>query len=110
MLNALGDVYTLEGESLTGGPPVPGPPAIRPEPGHNTTLVVVATDVALDRPALGRVAVRAHDALAVCIRPVHTMYDGDTCFAVSCGEVQSDVTLVAEAAFEAVGRAIESAV
>jgi L-aminopeptidase/D-esterase-like protein len=109
VLNSLGDVFTLEGAPLTGGLPVPGPPVAPPDVGQNTTLVVVATDAALDRPALGRVAVRAHDALAVCIRPVHTMFDGDTCFVASCGDRQSEVTLVAEAAFEAVGLAIESA-
>jgi L-aminopeptidase/D-esterase-like protein len=110
VVNALGDVFSLEGETLTGGTPVPGPPVLPPQPGQNTTLVVVATDAALDRPSLARVAVRSHDALGVCIRPVHTRFDGDTCFAVSCGERDSDVTLVAEAAFEAVGRAIGSAI
>ncbi len=108
VVNAVGDVFSLEGEALTGGPPVPGPPALVP-PGDNTTLVVVATDVALDRAALRRVCVRAHDALAACIRPVHTGYDGDTCFAVSCGSKTAELDVVAEMAFEAVGRAIESA-
>jgi L-aminopeptidase/D-esterase-like protein len=110
VLNAVGDVFSLEGRSLTGGPAVPGVPRPRPAAGENTTLVVVATDARIGRAELTRLAVRGHDALAVCIRPVHTRFDGDTCFAVSCGEADIGVDVVAEAAFEAVGRAVESAV
>lgn len=110
VLNAVGDVFTLEGESLTGGDPVPDAPVRPPLPGESTTLVVVATDAALDRPALLRVAVQAHAALAACLRPAHTRYDGDAAFAVSCGAVAADPDLVGAAAFAAVGRSIEAAV
>lgn len=110
VLNAVGDVFSLEGRPLTGGPVIPGVPQRPPAAGENTTLVVVATDARIGRAELTRVVVRAHDALAVCIRPVHTRYDGDTCFAVSCGSGDTGVDVVAEAAFEAVGRAVESAV
>jgi L-aminopeptidase/D-esterase-like protein len=109
VVNAVGDVFTLEGEPLTGGSAVPGPPAVVPGLEGNTTLAVVATDAGLSRNDLSRVAVRAQDALAVCIRPGHTRYDGDAAFAVSCGGVDASVDLVAEAAFVAVGRAIEAA-
>jgi L-aminopeptidase/D-esterase-like protein len=110
VLNAVGDVFSLEGRSLTGGPPIPGGPQRPPAVGENTTLVVVATDARIGRADLTRVAVRGHDALAVCIRPVHTRFDGDTCFVVSCGSGDAGVDVIAEAAFEAVGRAVESAV
>jgi L-aminopeptidase/D-esterase-like protein len=110
VVNAVGDVFTLEGTGLTGGPPVPGRPASTPAVGENTTLVVVATDARIDRAALTRVAVRSQDALSVTLRPAHTRFDGDTCFAVSCGPRDASVDLVAESAFEAVGRAIEAAV
>ena len=109
VLNALGDVFTLEGEPLSGGPHVAGIPSFMPEWGQNTTLVVVATDAWFSRSELSRVAVRGQDALAACLRPSHTRFDGDTCFAVSCGGVEAPLDLVAEAAFEAVGRAVESA-
>ncbi len=56
VVNALGDAFTLEGESLTGGDLVPGPPAPFPTPGQNTTLAVVATNVAMTRSELTRVA------------------------------------------------------
>lgn len=108
-VNAAGDGFSLEGRSLTGGPPVPGPPAAPPLPGENTTLAVVATSVSLSRSQLTRLAVRGQDAYSVCLRPAHTRFDGDALFAVSCGDVSADPDVVAEAAFEAVGRAIESA-
>ncbi len=110
VVNAVGDVFTLEGEALTGGDAVPGPPALPPDPVANTTLVVVATDGAFDRSALQRIMVRAHDALAVCLRPGHTRYDGDAVFAVSCGDRIADPDVTGEAVFAAVGRAIEAAI
>jgi L-aminopeptidase/D-esterase-like protein len=109
VVNAMGDIFTLAGEPLTGGPPAP--PVLQADlgPGEQTTLVVVATDAALDRTELTRVAVRSQGALAACIRPAHTAFDGDTCFAVSCGERTVAPHDVAEAAFVATAAAIESA-
>lgn len=110
VVNAVGDVFTLEGESLTGGDAEPGPPRLMPEAFTNTTLAVVATDARLSRLELSRLVVRAHDALAACIRPVHTRFDGDVIFAASTGSVTADVESLAESAFGATGRAIEKAV
>lgn len=109
VVNAVGDVFTLEGEPLSGGTPVPGPPAVMPDPATNTTLVLVATNGRLERNDLIRVTVRAQDAVAACLRPGHTRYDGDAAFAVSCGDEEASVDLVGEAAFVATGRAIEAA-
>jgi L-aminopeptidase/D-esterase-like protein len=110
VVNAVGDVFTLSGEPLTGGPHEPGPPVTSPEPMTNTTLVVVATDFLMTRNELTRLAVRSHDALAACIRPVHTRFDGDIAYAVSCGSVHCDVEAAAEAAFGATASAVELAV
>jgi L-aminopeptidase/D-esterase-like protein len=110
VVNAVGDVFTLDGESLTGGGLVPGPPPFAPAPLESTTLVVLATDGAFGRSALQRLLVRAHDALAVCLRPGHTRYDGDAVFAVSCGDRSVDPDAAGEAAFSVVGRAIEAAI
>jgi len=54
--------------------------------GGNTTLAVVATNVALDKGQAQRVAVMAHDGMARAIRPVHTPFDGDSIFVLSLGE------------------------
>lgn len=109
VLNAVGDVFSLEGESLTGGEAEPGPPNLVPDAFTNTTLVVVATDARLSRLQLFRLVVRAHDALAACLRPVHTDFDGDVVFAASVGVETAEVHDLAEAAFGATGRAVEKA-
>ncbi len=109
VLNAVGDVFTLEGVPLTGGDPVPRGGPVVPAPLENTTLVVLATDARLDRSALSRLAVQAHAAVAACIRPGHTRYDGDAAFAVSCGDRWGDPDALGTAVFEVVGRSIEAA-
>src|SRR5215213_6708557 len=58
------------------------------EPDHvaslrNTTLGVVATNAQLTKQQLIKIADLAHDGLARAIRPIHTMLDGDTIFALS---------------------------
>jgi len=63
----------------------------------------------LDRSALQRLCVQAHEALAVCLRPGHTRYDGDAAFAVSCGDNPADPDGIGTATFVATGRAIEAA-
>ena len=52
----------------------------------NTTLSVVATDVALNKSQAKRVAIMAQDGFARAIRPVHTPFDGDTVFVLSTGK------------------------
>ena len=110
IVNAVGDVFTLEGESLTGGDPTPGKPALVIPPHTQTTLIALATDARLERTNLLRLAIRAQDAVAACVRPSHTRYDGDAAFAVSCGDLDGDPDALGEAAFVATGRAIEAAV
>ena len=51
--------------------------------GTNTTIGVVVTNTALSPSEITKVAEIAHDGLARAIRPAHTMYDGDTLFALS---------------------------
>lgn len=111
VLNAVGDIFTVEGRPLTGGLHEPGPPALFPAAAEtNTTLIVIATDAGLSRTELMRVSVRAHDALGACVRPAHTSYDGDIAFSVSCGALAEDPLGLAEAAFAATAAAIENAV
>ncbi|HMC72033.1 MAG TPA: P1 family peptidase [Mycobacteriales bacterium] len=51
--------------------------------GENTTIGVIATNARLDSAGVNRLAMLGHDGLAMAIRPAHTLYDGDTLFAVS---------------------------
>lgn len=82
-------------------------------PGTNTTIAVVAANVRLTKAQAQKVAQMAHDGLARTIRPVHTMYDGDTVFALATGgaEVPVDVVgaVAAEVLAEAVVRAVRAA-
>lgn len=73
---------------------------------ENTTLAVVATDAALTKAEARKVAVMAHDGMARAVKPVHTMFDGDTIFALSTGERKSDVTTIGAVAADLVARAI----
>ena len=50
---------------------------------RNTTLGVIATNAELTKTQLIKVADLAHDGLARAIRPMHTMRDGDTIFALA---------------------------
>ena len=52
----------------------------------STTLAVVATDASLTRPEAKRVAIAAHDGIALGIYPAHTPFDGDTVFALATGK------------------------
>jgi L-aminopeptidase/D-esterase-like protein len=65
-----------------------GPPADAP---LNTTLAVVATDVALDKLQAAKVAALAADAFPRVIAPACTMFDGDIVFALSYGKAHADV-------------------
>ncbi len=73
---------------------------------ENTTLAVVATDARLTKAEARKVAAMAHDGMARAIKPIHTMFDGDTVFALSTGKLQSDVTTIGSVAADLVARAI----
>jgi L-aminopeptidase/D-esterase-like protein len=77
-------------------------------PGENTTIGVVATNATLTKAQAGRVALMADDGLARAVVPAHTLYDGDTVFALATGRWsgQVDVTLVGALAAEAMAEAV----
>jgi len=76
----------------------------------NTVIGAVATNAALTKVEATKVAQMAHDGLARCIRPAHTMLDGDAIFALSTGKKKSDVTTIGTFAAEAMAQAILRAV
>lgn len=82
-------------------------------PGTNTTIAVVASNATFTKAEAKKVAQMAHDGLARTIRPIHTMFDGDTIFAVATGGIETSVDLVgtlsADVLAEAVIRAVKSA-
>lgn len=79
--------------------------------GQNTTLAVLATDAKLDKVNANRLASIAHDALALTISPSHTLYDGDTVFAISTAKKPAvDFTVLSSLAIEVLAVAVENAV
>ncbi|MGG4446137.1 P1 family peptidase [Brevibacillus porteri] len=79
-------------------------------PGTNTTIAVVASNAHLSKAEANKVAQMAHDGLARTIRPIHTMYDGDTIFAVATGEVEASVDLVGALSADVLAEAVSQAV
>ena len=132
-VNAAGDVYDPRTGRIVAGARTPGgkgffnesprggpqPPAVRclePLPGAsllagtNTTIAVVATNAALSKSGATKVAQMAHDGLARAIRPAHTMFDGDTVFALSTGSVQADLSRIGAVAADVLADAVLAAV
>jgi L-aminopeptidase/D-esterase-like protein len=86
-----------------------------PKPLTNTTIGVVATNAAFDKTQLTKIAQMAHDGLARTINPIHTLYDGDTLFAVSTARLAAKANhgavgaIAAEVLATAVLRAVTQA-
>jgi len=124
--NAIGDVLDPTTGRIVAGARTPdgtglldtqrallsGQAMLRPMPGTNTTIGVVATNARLDKAQARRMAISAHDGLARSIRPVHTTIDGDTLFAMATGTQADppDAMLLGVMAAEATGLAILNAV
>ncbi len=79
-------------------------------PTSNTTIAVVASNAKLDKSGAKKVAMMAHDGLARTINPIHTMFDGDTIFALATGEIEADVTTVGALAAETLAIAVVDAI
>ena len=126
-VNAVGDVIdpangrvvagvrTPDGERLADARTLLRAGAGGGRPRENTTLGVVATNVALTQAEATTVAQMAHDGLARAIVPSHTPSDGDAIFALATGRHDRPVgagtvgALAAEAMAEAVVRAVRAA-
>jgi L-aminopeptidase/D-esterase-like protein len=76
----------------------------------NTTLGVVATNARLTREEAQKVAQMSHNALARCIRPVHTLFDGDTVFVLAHPEITTDLHILGLLAETVLQQAILNAV
>ena len=125
-VNSYGGIYDHRSGKLIAGPRRQNGPGfddpvelmLAGEAGHaglpmtNTTIGVVATDAPLTREEANYLAMVSHDGLALTIRPCHTMYDGDTMFALSTGRFpgQADVSRLGTAAVEVTAQAVLRAV
>jgi L-aminopeptidase/D-esterase-like protein len=110
-VNALGTVLGEDGEPIAQNR---NPEAeARPWPGTNTTLAVVATNARLTKERAQLLAQAGSEGVSTVVSPAHTMWDGDTVFAIATGEVeapQRDLeAMAAQAVAEAIRRGIRSA-
>ncbi len=76
----------------------------------NTVIGVIATNARLNKEQANKVAQMAHDGLARAVVPAHTMYDGDTLFALSTGSHPCDISTLGACAAEVTHQAILKAV
>ena len=125
-VNAMGDVYGFEtGEKLAGMRTMDGKALddselalyetflsdpLHSAPNTNTTIGAVITNAKFDKAKLNKIAAMGQNGLARSIRPVHTLSDGDTVYALSTGDVQADVNVVGTLASHVMACAIRNAV
>jgi L-aminopeptidase/D-esterase-like protein len=72
----------------------------------STVIGVVATNAELTKEEANKVAQMAQDGIARAVRPAHTMFDGDTLFALATGTERVDVNLIGAYAAQVVAEAV----
>ncbi len=121
VVNACGDIYDIETNQVIAGCLKPDGTLVNDELAFfedaakmmlavkertNTTIGIIATNASFGKSELNKIASMAHNGYARAIRPVHTMMDGDSIYAVSTGEFEADINLVGSLAAYVMGKAI----
>ena len=118
VVNAVGDVVGPDGSSVAGSSVTAGRVhAPRPERSEvapvNTVLALVATHARLDKREVKWLAGRGSDGITISVRPAHTRYDGDVCFAIAAPPKEgpeANLDVLGVLATEAVAAAVRNAV
>lgn len=121
VVNALGNIIDSQIQQIIAGTRDPmGTGILSTNPFGNTTIAVIATSASLTKEEINKVAQMAHNGLAQAIQPAHTMFDGDTIFALACGprlQTRTDpmlsaqhVSMIGAASATTLARAIVKAV
>jgi L-aminopeptidase/D-esterase-like protein len=76
----------------------------------NTTIGIVATNAAFTKSQATKLASMAQNGYARTMRPAHSMFDGDTVFAMATGRVEADLSVVGMLSARVMERAVVSAV
>ncbi len=125
-VNAVGDVYAPHSRQILAGARSENGKGFRDtmnaimhghgvvkSAGANTTIGAIATNAPFGKAELKKIAAMAHDGFARTINPVHTMWDGDTIFALSTGKaggIKADVTAIGAIAAHVMAQAVARAV
>lgn len=76
----------------------------------NTTIGLVLTNALLTKAQATKLSSMAQNGYARTMRPAHSMFDGDTIFAMSTGQVAADLSTIGLMAARAMERAVVAAV
>lgn len=76
----------------------------------NTTIGVVVTNGKFTKAEMNKIASMAHNGYGRTMRPAHSMFDGDTIFAMATGTVEADLSVVGLLAARVVEQAVLRAV
>ena len=122
-VNAVGDIRDPKNGSILAGPINPetneimdsiaimqSNPETFAKPGANTTIGVVAANVTLTKAEAKKIAQMTHNAFAKTIYPAHTMFDGDTIFALGTGKQLASIDLIGSIAVKVMEEAIIRAI
>jgi len=78
--------------------------------GGNTTIGVIATNAIFDKAQATKLASMAQNGYARTMRPAHTIFEGDTIFALSTGSVVADLSVVGLLAARVMEQAVIAAI
>lgn len=76
----------------------------------NTTIDAIVTNGKFNKAQTNKIASMAQNGFGRTIRPAHTMFDGDTIFALSSNKVDADINVVGLLAAQVMEKAIIKAV
>lgn len=76
----------------------------------NTTIGIIASNAIMNKAQAKKVASMAHNGYGRTIRPAHSMFDGDTIFAISTDTIEADINVVGLLAARTMEQAVVNAV
>ncbi len=72
----------------------------------NTTIGIVVTNGKLNKAQATKVASMTQNGFARAMRPAHSMFDGDTIYALSTAEVEADINVIGALGAETMAKAV----
>ncbi|MEG0856612.1 MAG: P1 family peptidase [Terrisporobacter sp.] len=76
----------------------------------NTTIGAIVTNAKFDKSEITKIASMTHNGYGRTMRPAHSIYDGDTIFAMSTGDVEADLSVVGMLAANVMEKAVVQAI